>query len=304
MDDIVGGPLNSWSYTKASLPISLGGLGLCRASLHAPAAYISSISSTEWLISDILDGTCSPPPLLSSAFSDFSLGTNNSDWSSAAGIEFPLSQKNLSRALDEASYTSLLHEAPNQRFKAFTLSTSMPHAGDWLNVIPSPALGLSVEDLYFHHCLQYWLGTPMFPSEYQCPLCSGMCDVYGDHHVECGGNKDRIHRHDMIRDVVSTSQGYTIGVGEDRKQRAHSQRCHKAGISFVPFLTETLGGWSTTATKTISSIGRLLGLRSGTEPRETTSHLFQRLSVTLWRGNAIMWSARTPATPPSLDGQL
>ena len=166
LDDIVGGPLNSWSYTKTSLPISLGGLGLHRASLHAPAAYISSISSTEWLVSDILDGTCSPPPLLSSAFLDFSLGTNNSYWSSAAGIEFPLSQKNLSCALDEASYTSLLHEAPNQRFNALTLSTLMPHAGDWLNVIPSPALGLSVEDLDFRHCLQYWLGTPMFPSKY------------------------------------------------------------------------------------------------------------------------------------------
>ena len=162
-DDIIGSPLTPLSHTKVSLPISLGSLGLHRGSLHAPAAYIGSIPSTEWLVSDILDGTCSPPPLLSSAFFDFSLGTSNPDCSSAAGNEFPLSQKNLSHALDEASYTSLLHEALNQYFKTLTLSTSMPHTGDWLSVIHSPALGLSFEDLDFRYCLQYWLGTLMFP---------------------------------------------------------------------------------------------------------------------------------------------
>ena len=227
-------------------------------------------------------------------------------------------------------------------------------------VVPSPALGLNLHDSDFRHCLQYWLGTRLFPSSYNCPFCSGTCDVYGDHHVECGGNKDRINRHDSLRDVLfsstqaaalcprrevpslipssrsrpadvflpswthgkpaaldvavtspmqqltitqaSTSQGYAIKVGEERKQKAHGQACQDAGITFLPLLAETLGGWSTTAVKTISSIGRQLGLRSGTEPKQTTAQLFQRLSVSLWRGNAIMWAARSPVTSPILDG--
>ena len=34
-------------------------------------------------------------------------------------------------------------------------------------------------------------------------LCvRGSADVYGDHQVGCGGNGDRIHRHDVIRDAL------------------------------------------------------------------------------------------------------
>ena len=35
-----------------------------------------------------------------------------------------------------------------------------------------------------------------------CLVCRGACDAYGDHQVGCGGNGDRIHRHDSIRDAV------------------------------------------------------------------------------------------------------
>ena len=44
----------------------------------------------------------------------------------------------------------------------------------------------------------------MFPSQYDCPFCSSICDVFDDHQVECGGNKDRIYRHDTLRDVLFT----------------------------------------------------------------------------------------------------
>ena len=37
---------------------------------------------------------------------------------------------------------------------------------------------------------------------------------------------------------------------------------------------------------TISSIGRLMGQRFGISPSESTRHIFQRLSISLWRGNA------------------
>lgn len=59
-----------------------------------------------------------------------------------------------------------------------------------------------------------------------------------------------------------------------------------AGVSFIPLVVESLGGWSDEAAHNITRIGRLLGQRSGSPPAETTSHLFQRLSISLWRGNA------------------
>ena len=35
-----------------------------------------------------------------------------------------------------------------------------------------------------------------------CPVCHGAADVFGDHQVGCGGNGDRIYRHDSIRDAL------------------------------------------------------------------------------------------------------
>ena len=40
LSDLSGRPVPDWSWLKASLPSSLGGLNLRQASLHAPAAYI------------------------------------------------------------------------------------------------------------------------------------------------------------------------------------------------------------------------------------------------------------------------
>ena len=51
-------------------------------------------------------------------------------------------------------------------------------------------------------------------------------------------------------------------------------------------MVETLGGWSEEAADTITRIGCLLGIRLGLTPAESICHLFQRLSVSLWRGNA------------------
>ena len=36
----------------------------------------------------------------------------------------------------------------------------------------------------------------------RCRICHAVADPFGDHQVGCGGNGDRIHRHDSIRDAV------------------------------------------------------------------------------------------------------
>ncbi len=43
-------------------------------------------------------------------------------------------------------YQELLDTAPTTRARALAISTALPHAGDWLNGIPSPALGLYMQD--------------------------------------------------------------------------------------------------------------------------------------------------------------
>ncbi len=69
-------------------------------------------------------------------------------------------------------------------------------------VIPSPSLGLHLQDREFRSCLCYWLGVPLHNDQFTCPECHGVTDSLGDHQVGCGGNSNRISRHNAIRDVV------------------------------------------------------------------------------------------------------
>ena len=50
LSNLAGGPLLEWTWLKASLPSSLGGLNIRRVSLHASAAYISSLDQSKELV--------------------------------------------------------------------------------------------------------------------------------------------------------------------------------------------------------------------------------------------------------------
>ena len=208
--------------------------------------------------------------------------------------------------------------------------------------------------------LQYWLGLQMFEEHPRCPVCHSTSDHFGDHYVGCGGNADRIIRHNSLRDavfsaaqtaalaprkdvpslipgtqnrpadvflpcwkggrpaalditVISTMQqltirsaaeiqGHALLVEEERKFAAHGAECQAAGISFTPLAIETLGGLSDTTADTISNIGRLIGQRFGISPIESSRQLFQRLAISLWRGNASAWIHRCLPPAPFLDG--
>jgi hypothetical protein len=63
---------------------------------------------------------------------------------------------------------------------------------------------------------------------------------------------------------------------------------------FHPLAFEALGSMSEATTTSLSRIGRILGQRLGVSPAVSIRHLFQRCSVSLWRGNAALWLHRFP----------
>ena len=207
LSDLAGGPLSDWSWLKASLPSYPGGLNLRRAMLHAPAAYVGSLHQSNALIADILGH---PPAtfahlsqcLAALAIATLAIATARPEWSSLQDVDVPLRQHALSRVIDEASFDAVIDSAPDTRSRALALSSAIPHAGDWLNVVPSSALGLHLPDREFRPCLQYWLGLPIFTEGGRWCVCQALADPFGDHHVVCGGNGDRIHRHNSIRDAI------------------------------------------------------------------------------------------------------
>ena len=61
--------------------------------------------------------------------------------------------------------------------------------------------------------------------------------------------------------------------------------------------------WSRSLGAELLTIGDFLGQRvNSVDPSHSTKHLFGRLAIALWRGNATMWLHRTPSLAPSSDG--
>ena len=103
---------------------------------------------------------------------------------------------------------------------------------------------------------------------------------------------------------AAVTQGYSLAVREQQKLRCHHYACHEAGIHFISLAVETFGGWSPGAAATIRRFGKLQAYQLGLLPSHCILHLFQRLSLALWRGNAGCLPSRNPSLSPSVDGVL
>lgn len=176
-------------------PVLWGGLTIREACLHAPAAFVSALVQSSHLVHHILGRA--PETSSHLAPTIIALAKHSID-----DMDVPLRQKVLSHSTDQANYAILVDSAPDSRFRALALFSAISHAGDWLSVVPSHALGLHLLDWEFRLCLQYWLGLQMVEVNTPCPVCQVISDPYGDHQVGCGGNGDRIHRHDSIRGAL------------------------------------------------------------------------------------------------------
>ena len=112
------------------------------------------------------------------------------NWTCLDEVDVPPHQQTLSYSIDKAVHQHLFSTAPSIHSHALALSSGLPHASDWLNVVPSPPLGLHRCNQEFCSCLHYWLGVPFHSSLYPCPECEGAADMFGDHQVCCGENGD------------------------------------------------------------------------------------------------------------------
>ena len=73
---ILGCPLSEWSWLKASLPSSHGGINLRSASLHAPAVFLASSSCSQELVGKMLGRVPSRSPHVGSAIAALANSTS------------------------------------------------------------------------------------------------------------------------------------------------------------------------------------------------------------------------------------
>ena len=97
------------------------------------------------------------------------------------------SQKELSRKLDTLDSEDLRESVSRVEDRARLSSLSLKHSGDWLNVVPCPALGFHMRGVEFRMAALYSrFGMPVFATEGRCIACNQESDVYDNHAISCG----------------------------------------------------------------------------------------------------------------------
>ena len=182
----------------------MGGLGLRSADNHAAAAYITSVLSSQSIRQDLLslneeDSLITIPDHLLTL-----LSTKQEEEATQESLQ-GVSKKAVSLQIDlnntNLLTTNLTREGVVRDIARFA-SLSLPHAGDWLHVIPSPVLGLHLRPVEFTIMIKYRLGISTYSTSGQCPACGRHSDKNGDHAISCGSDGERIARHNHLRDVL------------------------------------------------------------------------------------------------------
>ena len=358
---VLGYHLDDKQWDQASLPVSKGGMGLRRALLHSPGSYVSSVAHSFRLVSEILS------PITYSPFGiDAALDSLNSHVEEPFAFEdiksMPKSQ--ITHAIDSKLHASVLSAASTVHDRVRLSGVAKPRAGAWLNVVPSPGLGLSLHPHEFRCAALYRVGAPIFEKDAPCPACGRPSDAQGNHAIACAVNGERISRHNELCNILfrtaqkanlgparefrglipgssarpadiflrnwergrdaaldvtvisplqiavvdqeAANPGYALKLAWDRKMRSAFEACRAQRVSFIPLPVETLGGWHPEAEKQISRIGRELARSSlGTDQKTASNHLFQRLSLSLQKGNAaLLLSRSTDVQQPDILGQF
>ena len=225
LSQILGGPLTDQGWAQAKLPVSMGGVGLRAAEDHASTAHAISLLSSLPLCRDILKR-----PLTEEEEAEFTLPPYIlADLSSAMGDNVStetmkcLTQKSASLQVD-LNNSRLLSESfamegnVRETARLASVSQAKSHCGDWLNVIPSPGLGLLLRPPEFVASLRYRLGHPIFTCDGPCPACGQHSDRLGDHAMNCAWQGERISRHNILRDTIH-STAVSAGLGPTREGR-------------------------------------------------------------------------------------
>ena len=80
-----------------------------------------------------------------------------------------------------------------------------------------------------------------------------------------------------------------------------AQQCAAAGLSLVPMVAETLGGWGPTAQNFFRKLAKATAERQGLDPSVASSQLYESMGIRLQRANARAVLSRTAALLSSCD---
>ena len=110
---------------------------------------------------------------------------------------------------------------------------------------------------------------------------------------------------DATRARAATEPGSALTYAYNNKMRVTAELCDQQGITFIPVVAESMGGWHKVALEQLRKLGSALARHTGQEESETISHLVTRASVLLQKGLSALLLNRIPGHPtPAVGGVL
>ena len=109
-------------------------------------------------------------------------------------------QRALSTTIEDYQREGLLDRATTAS-RARLRAVAQPHAGSWLQVVPSTEMGLALSNPEFSAALALRLGTS--GGRGKCPLCGYPLGLEGAHALQCRSGGDTVFRHNALRDCLS-----------------------------------------------------------------------------------------------------
>ena len=218
MEVILGEKIDARSWELATLSIRHGGIGLRSAARHGVAAYLASFAACADTAREI-DPAFDHADLagysgIDAAKAMFDDAVAPDERLGAGSI--PTSQRRLSEALDNRTRALLrAAEGDASHWSTHLGLVAVPGAGAWLTALPDEVGGDDEwEPELFRIALLRRLRMKVAQSDADCPCCGETFDSWGDHALVCPCRRDRVDRHNHLRDLVG-QEAKDAGLGPE-----------------------------------------------------------------------------------------
>ena len=240
--------LDDKNWTLASLPISIGGLGIRKLSDVCLPAFLASCHG----VSEFIKSTFS---IYGDNFEVCFLSEAIQEWSVLRNLPAPPAhfevQKNWDSISAKRTHQSLLASSTSDVDKARYLAIQEKEASSWLKALPSANIGTLMDDSTFKVAIALRLGCKLC-QPHSC-VCGSTVDTYGHHALSCIKSPGRFSRHFMINDIIKralVSAGIPSILEPTGLSRSDGRR--PDGLTLIPWTNGKSLLWDATCVDTVA----------------------------------------------------